>query len=541
MYQQDTTEQRRLQLDGRIAAIRAEIQYLLQQRNALAPIATLPTEVLAEVFVILRDMVYEACTSRAPILWRALTHTCQAWRFVAIQCPRLWSVVDIHRNNVPWSFLMIARARSVPLSITVRNLLSFQEEIVMTEIAGCMASVRELSVELNHAMNPTVRALFMSAPAPILDTLKAAPPEGRWDLEPKFPLDGVFNGQTPRLKTFVYSGADIVGTSSIFFAKSITRLDISIMAQDESLFFARETRQNFAKMLCTLEHLERLRFCSNTRQRGSLPPTKKVSLPKLRILELSAEPDLVASIMECMILPVTVHLRLEVRHTEIGSNLSKVIWQHCDALALEGSLAMHGVHLVRRDKDLDHKDWIMRAWHSKQGGDTDSCLDGAPWFEITCQDSRMDEGVFLEQIAKSFQRMFADTQDVWIVLGHGLAFPSSWSAVFAALPAVQTLRLVGYNVPCFQLLATDTFRNGRLPLPALKDVTFYDACFHRGQMVVPWLDARQQLGFEIDSISMVRCTHGWTTVEEEAFRDAVHSSVGDVIWWDLSKSVWVGA
>jgi hypothetical protein len=539
MEKMDAAEQHRLQLDGQIAVLRAETQHLLRQRNALAPIASLPTEVLAEVFVILRDVVYAAFKSEAPSLWRSLTHTCQAWRFVAIQCPRLWSVVDFHRHNVPWSLLMIARARSTPLSITVRNLLSFQEEEVMTQVAGCMPTVHELSVELGHAMNPTVRALFMSAPAPMLETINVISPEGRCGRGRDFPLDCVFNSETPRLKSVTVACAEMFWKSSIFLATSITSLDISIMGESNPPILA-QGRQGLLMVLCTLQHLEELRMSADVED-GPLPPTKKTHMPRLRALELSGHSDFMASILECIILPVSVHLRLDVWNSQITPSLSDVIQKHCEALASDGSVPMHSVHLVRRNKDEDEKDWTMRAWHSNQGGDTQSSPDGTAWLYLACRGSRMLQGVFLEQIAHSFEHMLANTQDVWVVLGQGVAFASSWSTLFVALPAVETFRMVGFNPPCFQALAADTSKNGRLPLPALRDVTFYDACFHRGQMVVPWLDARQQLGFEIDSISMVRCTHGWTTVEEEAFRDAVHSSVGDVIWWDLGEASQYGA
>jgi hypothetical protein len=526
-------EQHRVQLDERIVA-------LLRKRNSLAPIASLPTEVLAEVFDVLRDMVYDTCKSEVPILCRVLTHTCQAWRSVATQYPRLWSVVDFHGNNAPWSLLMIARARSTPLSITVRDHFPLQEEEVMTQVAGCMATVRELSVQLNYKMSTTVQALFMSASAPILETLEAVPPANQWDQKPIFPLDGVFNGATPRLKTFIYSCADILWTPSIFLATSITSLNISINGEYITPFFARGRRHNFVAMLCTLRHLEELRFSSNTRQRGSLPPTRKAILPKLCVLELSAEPDLVASIMECIILPLKVRLRLEVRHSEVGSDLSNVIWQHCGALALQGSVAMHKVHFVGRNKVGDQKTWIMRAWHSKQEGDTETHPNGAAWLDITCKHSQMHGGVFLEQMVESFQRMFASTHDVLFALGPGGATVSSWFALLTALSAVTHFRMIGFNDSCFQALVQDAFKNGHLPLPVLKFITFYGTYFHGGEMVVPWLNTRKRLGSTIEAISLIKCTHGWTSVKEEAFREAVLSSVGQVMRWEMNEArqVW---
>jgi hypothetical protein len=81
MGRKGAANQRQYRPDRRIVAQRGEARHLLRQRNALAPIASLSADVLAEVFTILQYMVYGVSKSEAPTFWRALTHTCQAWRW----------------------------------------------------------------------------------------------------------------------------------------------------------------------------------------------------------------------------------------------------------------------------------------------------------------------------------------------------------------------------------------------------------------------------------------------------------------------------
>jgi hypothetical protein len=55
----------RSSLDQQIVHLRAETIRLLRQRNGLAPIARLPDEVLAEIFVASRDLVMNIYGLRA--------------------------------------------------------------------------------------------------------------------------------------------------------------------------------------------------------------------------------------------------------------------------------------------------------------------------------------------------------------------------------------------------------------------------------------------------------------------------------------------
>jgi hypothetical protein len=522
-------------LDKQIMDLRAQTDRLLQRRNALAPIACLPAEVLAEIFVAARDIVYTWYSDHKRALWEALIHTCQGWRNVAIQCPRLWSVIEFDPHTVPWSLLMMARARSSPLALKVDCLLPKQVEHVMTEVAGRMSVVRELSISLNAPISDMTRVLFTSAAAPILETFEVHYPGGYcgYIAVQDFPLDGIFGGRHDKLKALSVTCTKIFWGSSIFHAASMISLNISVM-QDNTSIYPMWDWQGMTEMLVHCSQLEELRISSDISQSGPLPVLKNARMPKLRMLDVSGYLGPLVPALGCLTLSVAVCIRLKVWTSSVTPELGSALWKYYEELTLHGFAPMHTVHFVEREGN-DQTAWNMHAWSSEQSENTEfPCTDSA-WLSISCPTVSYWRGKFPQDVGRSFKRMLANTQDVLLVPRQAHFIPSSWSTLFSSLPAVETLRMARLIAPCLQALLGDSLNTGRIPLPALKEVLFYDACFYRNELV-PWLDARQQLGFGLESVSLVRCTYQWTTAEEQAFRDGVHSSVGQVRWWDLSNS-----
>ncbi|TFK56875.1 hypothetical protein OE88DRAFT_65997 [Heliocybe sulcata] len=98
-FARDREEQRRVD---------QEIRTLNSRRSALAPISSLPTELLS--------MVFEACCfeSGGAI---TITHVCHHWRATAVGIPGLWRSPLLSRLECTKEF--IRRAKGAPLDITV--------------------------------------------------------------------------------------------------------------------------------------------------------------------------------------------------------------------------------------------------------------------------------------------------------------------------------------------------------------------------------------------------------------------------------------
>jgi hypothetical protein len=428
-------------LDKQIMDLRAQTDRLLQRRNTLAPIACLPAEVLAEIFVAARDIVYTWYSDQKRALWEALIHTCQGWRNVAIQCPRLWSVIEFDPHTVPWSLLMMARARSSPLTLKVDCLLPDQVEHVMTEVASRMCAVRELSISLNAPISDMTKVLFTSAAAPILESFEIHYPGGNCgDVGAQdFPLDDIFAGRHDKLKALSVTCTKFSWSSSIFRATSISSLNIFVM-QDNTHAHSMWDWQGMTKMLGHCSQLEELRISSDTYQPGPLSQIKKTRMPKLRILYLSGHTALLTSALECLTLSFTACIRLEVWTSSVTPELGNALWDHYEELTLRGFAPMHTIHFVEREGN-DQTAWNMHVWSSEQSENTEFPCPDSAWLSIVYFSAIYWRGRFHEEVGRSFKRMLANTQDVLLVPRQAYVMPSSWSTLFSSLPAVETLRM----------------------------------------------------------------------------------------------------
>src|SRR5579859_5592124 len=78
-----------------------------------SPISTLPSEILAQIFLELVLEDWRACT----IVWVRVTLVCRFWRDLALNFPTLWSYVFC--ISCDWVFLTLERSKSCPLNIVI--------------------------------------------------------------------------------------------------------------------------------------------------------------------------------------------------------------------------------------------------------------------------------------------------------------------------------------------------------------------------------------------------------------------------------------
>ena len=108
-------------IDKEVDAARKLVRSLLVRRNALAPIAVLPPEVLARVFSFLARDEPPCLGRKVHLGWIRATHVCQLWRQVALGDSSLWarfSGVTVGANKELVSEMLV-RARNAPLDIDI--------------------------------------------------------------------------------------------------------------------------------------------------------------------------------------------------------------------------------------------------------------------------------------------------------------------------------------------------------------------------------------------------------------------------------------
>ncbi|KAI0045683.1 hypothetical protein FA95DRAFT_94404 [Auriscalpium vulgare] len=102
-------------------AMRAALLAVRQQHNSRLTAACLLPEILAIIFSyvsrsFLKKRVWDD-EFAVDLRWLAVTHVCQRWRQVAIECPLLWTEIDFSYGH-RWTEVFLARSRTAPLTIS---------------------------------------------------------------------------------------------------------------------------------------------------------------------------------------------------------------------------------------------------------------------------------------------------------------------------------------------------------------------------------------------------------------------------------------
>jgi hypothetical protein len=146
------------------------------ERNALAPVSSLPPEVLAAIFSFL-------CLHGKPTLGGKpghnlarvrLSHVCHQWREIALNQSLLWSHVDFTTLSLAGAAEILARAKSVPLYLEERISGQRWDNVRFStfrkELQARIPRICHLGISAEPArIRSTLRAL--ESPAPTLQYL----------------------------------------------------------------------------------------------------------------------------------------------------------------------------------------------------------------------------------------------------------------------------------------------------------------------------------------------------------------------------------
>ncbi|KAI0718492.1 hypothetical protein C8Q72DRAFT_135905 [Fomitopsis betulina] len=151
----------------------------IRATNALAPISTLPPEILSNIFLRIAGRGSADPARWEPRMvgrWIHVTHVCTSWREVALQCTPLWSHLHVPDSPKILEELLV-RSRSAPLSITLqlRAMDTVDVEASASTLLGLCAlhRVRALLVAVDEEYVPTSEVLeWLGGRAPMLDSLK---------------------------------------------------------------------------------------------------------------------------------------------------------------------------------------------------------------------------------------------------------------------------------------------------------------------------------------------------------------------------------
>ncbi|KAH9166930.1 hypothetical protein EDB89DRAFT_1891050 [Lactarius sanguifluus] len=184
--QATSREYQRQSIDAEIKSLEESIRALRRRRNTLAPISSLPAEVIVTVFSFLRVRVTLLAFKRGAnsdgLAWLRVAHVCHQWREIALNQPLFWSHVDFTTVSSAGAAEILARGGTVPLQLEARILAGHWYEprfsAFQKELQNHISHISHLSI---IAARSDLRRILggLVSPAPALEVLSLSGEEYR--------------------------------------------------------------------------------------------------------------------------------------------------------------------------------------------------------------------------------------------------------------------------------------------------------------------------------------------------------------------------
>ncbi|KAH9172618.1 hypothetical protein EDB89DRAFT_1885848 [Lactarius sanguifluus] len=319
-------------IDAEIKLLEASIRALKLRRNALTPISSLPTEVIAAIFSFLLPVAPSPFTilGERPdhLAWLRVASVCHHWREIALNQPLFWNHVDFTTLTSAGAAGILARAKTVPLYLEARvpslwddaRFSAFQKEL-----QARVSHICHLGISAGHFhLRKTLEGLI--SPAPTLEYLSLFS-DGRWDSAISsriFVPDTLFDGTTPRLSHLELHKCDISWKSPLL--KGLKYLQIHIPSRD-----ARPSLSDWLDALDEMPQLEMLNLqsASPIAPPGALLSSgieRTITLPSLEHLNISGSAKDCGLALAHLLLPVLTQLYFAATSCSLdGSDVQEVL------------------------------------------------------------------------------------------------------------------------------------------------------------------------------------------------------------------------
>ncbi|KAN0129624.1 hypothetical protein V8E53_012620 [Lactarius tabidus] len=221
-------------IDDEIKSLEGSIRALRSRRNTLAPVSSLPTEVLTAIFALLHEPVASSpltLPEEEPdhLQWIRVAHVCHHWREIALNQPLFWSHVDFATFTSAGAAEILARANMVPLTLEARVPIGLWNDArfsaFQNELQAHVSHTRHLDISAEPLhLRKTLEGLI--TPAPRLEYLSLSSEEinNRSTETRVFIPDNIFGGATPRLSGLVLRNCKLSWKSPLL--RGLKHLDI---------------------------------------------------------------------------------------------------------------------------------------------------------------------------------------------------------------------------------------------------------------------------------------------------------------------------
>jgi hypothetical protein len=198
-------------IDSKIESLEGSIRALRRRRNELAPISSLPTEIIEAIFSLLHIPgtlpPFTLYGRRDHLAWLRVAHVCHHWREVALNQPLFWSYVDFSTISSAGAAEILARAKKVPLHLEAKTFIDRWDnarfDTFRKQLQAHVSHIRHLDL----CVEPTqfMRTLeSLTSPAPTLESLRLFCKASQAILDQIIDSlvsipDTLFGGTTPKL------------------------------------------------------------------------------------------------------------------------------------------------------------------------------------------------------------------------------------------------------------------------------------------------------------------------------------------------------
>jgi hypothetical protein len=326
-------EYQRQAIDAEIKSLEDSIRELKHRRNAVAPISSLPTEVIAVIFSILRlSDAPLAGGKRDHLAWLRVTHVCHQWREIALNNPLFWSRINFTNTTLAGAAEMLVRAKKAPLHLEAWvtghhqdhvRFNAFKKELQSRVTEICHLEICADAFFLHRTLNR------LASPAPTLEYLSLST-EANYQLRTSSRVsipDTLFGGSAPRLSCLKLHKCNISWKSPLL--KGLRSLEIRAPYK--------HVRPSLTDWLDALDEMPQLTDLILHSAFPIAPPfpfdvKRTVTLPFLTHLDISSSARDCALALSHLVLPVLTQLCIKAKSVLLGGgdalNLLPYVAQH---------------------------------------------------------------------------------------------------------------------------------------------------------------------------------------------------------------------
>jgi hypothetical protein len=314
------------QINSLKESIRESVRALSQRRNELAPISSLPTEIITDII-----LLASAKRDGFGLVWLNVAHVCRQWRDIALNQRLFWSHINFTNLTLAGAAEMLARAKEAPLHLeaSVTGNWADARFSAFDKLLAHVSHIRHLDIDgsfgASHYLRTTFEHTLVNSPAPILEHLKLTVP----DMLQLFLPNNLFKGTTPRLVSLELIAVTISWKSPLL--RGLKYLEIYEPQNNDMLSITvwldafDEMSQLKELVLCTASPLDDgFTFPSDIK--------RTATLPVLTHLNLSSTAGACAIALAHLVLPALTSLILQAK--------SSAYWGH-DALILFQYVTQH--------------------------------------------------------------------------------------------------------------------------------------------------------------------------------------------------------